>query len=652
MTRQILLFAFVLILSQVNAQQNIHSNYNWEDYPEYSIEDKSKELVALKEKIIEEFVFEGKDFVEYFIEHRVLWLNSDDAIEEYNRVYLPLSGDSKLVENKARVIKKNGDIQVLDDSKVLTAEDEETGRKYKYFAFEGVEKGSFIEYFFIQKKSPSVYGKRVNFQHTYDKYNLEFDLYAPTNLEFAFKSFNSLPEIKKEESNKDFTHWKLRVEKMPGLEEEDGSPYNASKAFLVFKIHKNSYNDKVITSYASVAKNLYTVYYEDYKKRTNKDIDKFISKIGVNKNMDTDEIIRKVDMYIKKNIYLAKNRNESLEDMDNILENNAANERGVVKLFIAIFRNLDVDHQIVLTTNRLDMKFDDSFEANNYLQEFLMYFPDTDKYLAPGDFDSFYGFPPAYLTDNYGLFVDKVNVGVYTSAVAQIGYIKALEAEKSVDNMQINVSFELDDLTTNNIEFKRTMNGYYAMYIQPFLDLIKPDKLDDVLNSFAKQIDENADVVNREEENNSPEFFGVKPFILNYEITSESFVEKAGNKYLFKIGNLIGPQIEMYQDKKRVLSYENEFNRIYDRTITVEIPEGYTVSNPEDINIENVFKNEDGLELFAFHSYYELEGNTITITADEIYRNNIIPVEQYEEFRKVINSAADFNKITLVLEPK
>jgi len=652
MIRQTLLIAFILLLSKGNAQQDIHSNYNWDDNPEYSVEDQSKELVAIQEKIIEEFVFEGKDFVEYLIEHRVLWLNSDDAIEKYNRVYLPLSSDSKLIENKARVIKKNGDIQLLDKSKILTAEDEETGRNYKYFAFEGVEKGSFIEYFFIQKKSPSAYGKRVNFQHTYDKYNLEFDLYAPTNLEFAFKSFNGLPKVEKEESNKNFTHWKLRVDHMPGLQEEDGSPYNASKAFLIYKIHKNSYNNKVITSYASVAKNLYDVYYEEYKNRTIKDIDEFISNIGISEDMDADEVIRKVDMYIKKHIYLAEAGNESLMDMEDILENKAANERGVVKLYIAIFRHLDIDHQIVLTTNRLDMKFDDAFEANNFLQEFLMYFPATDKYLALGDFDSFYGFPPAYLTDNYGLFVDRVNVGVYSSAVAQIKYIKPVKAEESVDNMQIDVSFEEEDLTTNTIEFKRTMNGYYAMYIQPFLDLIKPDQKDEVLNSFAKQIDENAEVVNREEENNAPEFFGVKPLVLHYKITSTSFVEKAGNKYLFKVGNLIGPQVEMYQDKKRVLSYENEFNRVYDRTINVNIPEGYTVSNPEDINIQNVYKNDEGAEVFAFHSYYQIDGNTLTITADEVYRKNIIPVEQYEEFRKVINSAADFNKITLVLEPQ
>ena len=58
------------------------------------------------------------------------------------------------------------------------------------------------------------------------------------------------------------------------------------------------------------------------------------------------------------------------------------------------------------------------------------------------------------------------------------------------------------------------------------------------------------------------------------------------------------------------------------------------------------------LELFIFDSYYTLEGNVLTVTADEHYRESIVAPEIFEAYRTVINSAADFNKVTLVLEPK
>ena len=60
--------------------------------------------------------------------------------------------------------------------------------------------------------------------------------------------------------------------------------------------------------------------------------------------------------------------------------------------------------------------------------------------------------------------------------------------------------------------------------------------------------------------------------------------------------------------------------------------------------------SEKGKELFSFKSYFAVKDNILTITADEHYRKNIVKVALYEEYRKVINSAADFNKIVLLLE--
>ena len=113
---------------------------------------------------------------------------------------------------------------------------------------------------------------------------------------------------------------------------------------------------------------------------------------------------------------------------------------------------------------------------------------------------------------------------------------------------------------------------------------------------------------------------------------------------------MIGEQIQMYQEKQRVLPVEEQFKRSYYRTINVAIPEGYRIANPDDINIKNTF-DKDGKELFSFHSYYTIEGNMLKVTADEHYRQNLIATDLYENYRTVINSAADFNKITLVFEP-
>ena len=176
------------------------------------------------------------------------------------------------------------------------------------------------------------------------------------------------------------------------------------------------------------------------------------------------------------------------------------------------------------------------------------------------------------------------------------------------------------------------------------------DEKNELIDGLVESISKEIEVKNRKLVNGSPELFGIKPLQFIVDFTSEAFVEKAGRKYLFKLGELIGAQTQLYQEKERVLPLEEQFQRSYFRTITINIPEGYEVTNLKDINLDNSY-SEKGKELFAFKSSFKLTGNTLKITADEHYRKNIVDVSIYEKYRKVINSAADFNKIILLIEP-
>jgi hypothetical protein len=52
---------------------------------------------------------------------------------------------------------------------------------------------------------------------------------------------------------------------------------------------------------------------------------------------------------------------------------------------------------------------------------------------------------------------------------------------------------------------------------------------------------------------------------------------------------------------------------------------------------------------FSFVSDYTENGNEVKVKIDEYYKELYAPLHRYEDFRKVINAAADFNKVTLVL---
>ena len=644
-------FILILFITCNSIAQTVpfYESYNWEITPSYQIEESDNDMVAIKDKVVTEFIFEDQNLIEYYLEHKVLWLNSDDRIEEYTKVYLPIANDASQVVINARIIKKTGEIIVLDKSRILRSEGDETGRDFNYFSIDDVEKGSIIEYYYVIKRRPKFQGAMVDIENDYDKQTVEFDLYAPSNLRFSFKSFNLETTVKKIESFKEKTHWKFLAKDIKAVNKEDKAPYNAAIGFIMYKLHENTANNAIITSYNNVAQNLFDFYYSTYSKLEKKLINKFAKNFKFDDGLRDENKARIIDLFIKENIYISENDSENLT---NVLKTKTANETGVIKLYIALFEKFDVTHEMVLTSNRLQLKFDKDFEATNFLQEFLFYFPASKKYLSPSKFGTRFGFPPPYFMNNFGLFVTGYDINGKRKAFSEVKFIEGIPASLSSDEMLIEVNFNTKDLTKNTIALERKLNGYYAMNLHPFMNLIQPNRINEVIDQyFVQNSDKNAKVLKREFINEDPSLFGVKPFVVKFDISSDYFVEKKGDKYLFKLGDLIGPQMEMQQEKKRILPLEAEFNRSYYRTIKIHIPEGYQISNLEDIIIKNSYTTKDK-ELFIFDSYYTLEGNVLTVIADEHYRETFVAPEIFEAYRTVINSAADFNKVTLVLEPK
>ena len=652
--KQILKIILVLCFQGLAVAQNPeYIDYTWTEKPDYKISEEvaDHDIISIKHAILNEFYFDDEsNLLEYNLIHKVIWLNSDEKIEEYNKVYIPTTLNSVIKVNKARVVKLNGEVIELNDSDILKAKDEETGLDYTYFAFEGIEKGSFIEYFYVIEKEPQFKGKRVNIQSTYLKKNVDFDLYAPKNLVFDFKAYNGLPEVEKQDDETEKLHWKLHLNDIIGLEEEDSSAYSSVVGFLIYKLEENLANNRTsISSYSGIINNLYKIYYKELTKKEDSNLKKF-AKEAFNKNQDEESQIRALEIYLKSNVFKAKQSGGKFSDLNSIMQSKVASEFGLMKLYVALLRHINVKHEIVITSNRKDLKFDSEFESQNFLTDFLIYFPKYKTYLEPLNYSTRYGYPDAYLTDNYGLFIKEVKVGDYKSSIGKIKYIKSLDADKTVDQMQIDVTFDSDDISKNTILYNRKMSGYYAMFVQPFTNIIKEDDRKELLESFAKDLNEDADVLRTSMKNGEPELFGIKPLEMEVEFNTNAFVEKAGNKYLFKVGELIGKQVELYQDKTRVLVYEQEYKRTFKRVITITIPDGYKISNLNDIVIDNAYSN-NGKTLFLFKSSYNLKGNILTVHADEFYEENFISKDIYQEYRKVINSAADFNKVILILEP-
>ena len=629
-----------------------YESYEWNKNPVYTVdEDDSTDFVALKDKTVIEFYFDEMDnFTEYNLEHKVVWVNSDQSIEEHNKIYLPYSPSNILLKCKARVITKEGETIELDETKMLTAEDEETGQKFKYFTFEGLEKGSFIDYYFVHQKAPSYNGKRKTLQSGYTKYNVEFDLYAPKNLIFDIKSFNGLDTIHRDTSSHEKLRWNISLDTLNLLKYESQSAYDAALQFLIYKLDQNlTTAARDISSYGKNAENIYGFIYSELDKAEIKALNKFLKETGALKKENDHDKIRCIEDYVKRNIFYTDERSEDLTNLSQIVESKFASGAGLVKLYSRLFELLGITSQMVLTCDRSYLKFDQNFEAGNFLQDYLLYFPAIKEYMSPDDITSRLGFPPPNLTNTHGLFVKEVKLGDFKTGVGKIKFIKPTDYRETQSNINVDVTFDEEDLTKTSMTINNSSQGYYSMYYQTILHLLDEKNKNELLESQIKYLNKDLEIENYELKNGEAEDFGYKPFEVVGKTTTDLFVEKAGLKYLFKIGELIGPQMEMYQENKRVLPVETEYGRTYKRQITFTIPEGYTIPNIEELNFSNS-GSVDGENIFGFTSNYSKNGNKIVVNVEEFYKTCIVPAASYEEYRKVINSAADFNKIRLIIE--
>lgn len=654
MKKLISCISLLLIFSRLSfALDPDYLDYDWAEDPkvhELTDEEKKMDKVYLKDKKAIEYAYDNTgDLVEYLLSHTIIRVNSDKVIQENNKIYIPSGSRLKYVNHKVRVINPNGKVKVLSDDDIKEAVDEETKGTYRFFALEGIELGSEIEHLFLMKLPPSYTGNREVLQDDVLKKNVDFDLITPENLLFKIKSYNGLPEVEKDTTREDKNVYTIRLDEMPALKDEPMSTYKSKLQQLIFKLDGNAATGASgIISYGAVSNNIFNNICTSAEKSEIKKVKKLLSKIDLKYATDVSDKVRMIEHHLKTNIMITENGNPAFSSIEGIMENRVGNESGLVKLYSAIFNETGIDYQLVLTSNRNSLKFDPEFEAYNFLQSYLIYFPEIDSYLAPADMSSSLGFIPHNLTANHGLFIKKVSLNDFSTGVGKIKYIKPVPYDKNFSNHFVEVDFS-ENINNPLVKLENQMGGYYAQYYQPYYTIMTEENKKEVNEEIIHGYLDNAEIKEVAVENAGRDFFGVRPFIVKAELTSENLVEKAGNKYLFKLGNLIGPQMEMYQEEERKLEVENSYMRLYERKISFKLPEGYKISNPEELNMDVHFM-EDGDKVAAFISTYTVDGNTYTVEVKEYYKKLIFPVSQFEDYRKVINAAADFNKITLIVE--
>jgi hypothetical protein len=414
---------------------------------------------------------------------------------------------------------------------------------------------------------------------------------------------------------------------------------------LSYNTGKNAHEK--LFSWNELAKKAFQIYTEVSDKDSKK-IKGLLSDIGATEGTEVQKIVA-IENYMKKN-YITREDvpDEDADDLGKVIKNKVSSHKAIAKIYAALFSAAGVNFQIVLCGDREDYVIDRNFENWNNARNFLFYFPSTQKFLAPTEMEYRYPWIPPTWGESDGLFCVGTTIGNFTTAVAQIKNIRMEDVSKSFVNMDISMKMDKDDALV--IDVKQIYGGYAAPnYRVPFVYL-PADQQDKVLKEMIKFGTNSENIIthsfeNREMEQADP----YKPFVIKASVKSTNMIERAGEKLLLKIGEIIGQQTEMYETKERKTDIDLPYSHSLIRHIEFILPEGYQAKNLADLKTELVYKDKDEV-LFGFSSNYELKGRILNITIEESYNRVHYTKQDYEHFKKVINAAADFNKIVLILD--
>ncbi len=670
-----LIFAFLAITLSANAQYRTPKtpDSDWVAKPVvhgYPKEYAKEPAIVLNQHEKVEYKYEGKSTSVYHTFHRLIKILDERGIAMYNTMSIPFYTAARIDEIKARTISIDGKVHEIPMHMFKQSQDE-YGAPCIKFAMEGVEKNAEVEVYLKTLTPFNCFGSAY-FQYSIPMLDLQFEMAYPKNFIVEQKGYNGF------ESMKDTLilgrrHMKVHMTDVPGIKPETFSylyPHEMRTEWRISYWANDYGNEKRLFTWDEYAKQFYNEVFNIPDGRTpmqyfltpngqdfyrgdteRKAVNRFLTSIGVNGSETELEKIIKIERGIKNNITLYPVLEDHSGRLDTIVSRKSASTFGYLKLFAACFAQTDVKCEFGVTTDRRWHLFNSSFENWRVLSDYLLYFPNQKNFLDPTDIFMRYPLVPGSAQGNAGVFCKMSTPSESRPRVADVRAIPENSPFDNYENLTANVTF--NGAMNPKLDLKYALGGLDAVSMRAKFNLHRNQDLQrSTVENYVAGVIKPTDLLDFSIANESPDsFVNRKPLIVNAHVQASGMVEKAGGRYLVKIGELMGPHSELYDPKERKLPVD--INHPYSKklVINVTLPAGYRVLNLKSLKTQLEYFDGANRKVptCGFIANCRQHGNKLTITVSEEYARVHYHLSEYTNFRKVMNAGADFSKLSLVL---
>lgn len=581
----ILTIAFLVFSFCVVAQKfPLYDNYKWEKAPVLDTKNipgvlyyYTKYMLAVE---YEMDPYYGR-FFKYKTQHYRVKLNTHISIEHFNKVYISMEDVVDMTSLKARVIKPSGVVDLKP--KVEEFYSDQESEQYYYFPVSGIELGDEIEILYTLKMESQVDGDQYYFQSEVPIFNFDFYFISPNDAFFDFLPHNGLPEPALVDTITHKNQWVSHLDTMPAFKYERFSEYNNVTMKLDVALRGfDSPSDDSYSPYDNFEVDLNSVYNVIYKGKDLKKIQELSATLGLSPRNKDEDNVRIIENYIKMNIDINSSVPLSTP-MATVIETERSSSIGTILLFMALFKENDVEFEYGFISDRYETYFSDEIESMHFMQSYIFHFPGFDGYLAPLDFTSRLGFlDAAWVPNNALLFTMKSYPRPETKG--KVKPVPGTTARQNVDSTIIRI-FVKDDYLNLDIEVERHLSGYEAGEFQAYYYLYNDDRRKEEESILLDVLNDYSDFKTTSIQNVDPEDAYIVPLIIKGVVTELNIplIEYAGDKMVFRLGLLYGE----YTDLKEIYKKKTDFvfGNASSTSETVEIifPAGTRITPAKEI---------------------------------------------------------------------
>ena len=634
-------FSIILIITFLNSFSQSYKIIDWDDKT-VNLKSSDDDLQGIfSNHYIEYYKSKFSEDVYVYETHHMKTKINKITDESNNEILISKINVSEIIDVKSKVI-NNDSIKTYGFNQMKEMINTSTSTEnYNYYKIPGINEQDIVEIIYTVKKDFNFNGNKI-IEESYPILSSKFIL-IENDLKSNIKIYNSYSSSVIDTLFDGKKSKLINFKNLDATSDEQYSTPIANKIKVAYQCYENRDDISQTEYWNNLVQNVRELFFPISINPIADELFNELKSKKISIPFNEISVANAIDEYVKDNFTISNDENSKLNDIEYILKNKISNDFSIIQVYSNLLKAAKIDYEVAISCNRYFLKFDPELFDPNQLREFIIYLPNSEKYISPNRIEYRVSEAPDDLIGNYGVFIDS-NLDYYFSQITP--------SDESFSQIKKKIEvFIPKNLKKLKIKENRSYSGYWAIMNRNYVSFSENEETDFLVDYFTISGLNNKKVTNYAIDNfEISDNANNTPLTIKSTISTNDLVEQKNGLIYLNIGKVIGLQSNLFNADKRINEIEINFPNSYEYLIEVNIPKGYRIYDISELNKLKEYISVDGNISAKFNSSVSQSQDKLYINVNELYKELKYEKSRYQEFRQVINAAASFYESSIVLE--